>query len=179
MSVSDLSRRVTTVYVADTTSLEEGHRRAKSSSEHMSHGMISDIKEIGESVTGFVDELNKISRAYEGIAKIGEFMWDGYKDGIQDARNATLSMGVNIDKLKESAHGLVTENDLLALSARAMSSQLKNNQDDLENAAKAIVARQRRGVEAAEAQNLITEALVAGRTRGLEPYGIIVDRHLK
>jgi len=127
----------------------------------------------------WVERLGKVTLAVVAIHEVSEFLWDGWKDGVKDARLATQAIGVDLEKLTEATRGLIAENDLLAFAAKANHSAFKNSQQDIENAGKAIIALEHRGVDAAEAMDAVTRALVEGKTKGLEPYGIVVDKHIQ
>lgn len=175
----DTNRRVITTFVADTTNHESGLTRIAERAHEMGASVAEGAVAANEGLNSTIEKVGAVFLAFEGLKKIGEFVWDGYKDGISDARNATTAFGVDLEKLTAASHGLVTENDLLAFSAKAMKSAYGNTQEDMEVAQRAMYKLERQGVSVADATNAVTMALVEGKTKGLEPYGIVIDRHIK
>ncbi len=179
MGLGDLQRRVTTVFAADISQMQTAQSQLTESSKSFGESVFEASKKANEGLNSLFDSVTALSGKFEGLKKVGEFMWEGYIDSIQDAKNATASFGVSIEGLTRASHGLVTENDLLAFSAKAMHSAYGNTQEDMETAEKLVVLLTRRNVDLGTAQKLVTDAFVEGKTRGLEPYGIVIDRHIK
>lgn len=179
MGLLDLTSEVLTEYKADASQ----HKRELQELKNFQHALGEEegrvAAERNQHLTEWIEKLGKITLAFVAVKEIGEVVWDGYKEGIKDARLATQAHGVDLEKLTEATRGLVSENQLLEFAAKANRSAFHNSQEDIENAAKAMIALEHRGASAAEAQEAITRALVEGKTKGLEPYGIVVDKHIE
>lgn len=174
----DLAREVLLEFKADTSDAKKEIRELDGEEKAYAEHQLERMNVHNENLETFVDKLAKVKLAMTAVHEVGEIIWDGYKEGIKEARLETAAAGIDIEKLSEAAGGLKTNMELLEFAAKANKSAFHNTQEDMEMAERAMRALEQRGLDAAEAQDAVTHALVEGKTKGLEPYGIVVDKHI-
>lgn len=131
-----------------------------------------------EQMESHLASLAKWAVAIGAIKEASEIVFDGYKEGLHEARLETAATGVNIEELSKAAGGLKTNLELLEFAAKANNSAFKNTQEDMEVAERAIRKLEARGVPTADAVDAITNAVVGAKVKGLVPLGIVVDTHI-
>jgi len=179
MGLFDLGREVITEYKADTSDMKSKLRELDGIEREHAEVELETAKARNEHADQWLEKMAKVTLAIGAVKEIGEIAFEGYNEKIKEARLETAAYGIDIEKLGEAAGGLKTHMELLELAAKANKSAFHNSQEDMETAEKAMRALEARGVGAAEAQEAVTKALVEGKTRGLEPYGIVVNKHIE
>lgn len=179
MSLLDLTSEVLTEYRADASQHKAELAELKNFQTALGEEEGRVAAERNQGLNEWIETLGKVSLALVAVKEVGEVIFDGYKEGLKEARLETAATGVDIEKLGEAAGGLRTHLELLEFAAKANKSAFHNTQEDMENAERAMRALEQRGVPTAEAVDAVTTAVVTGRTKGLEPYGIVVDKHIK
>lgn len=176
MGLLGLVGEVITEFKADVSELKDGLDELQGAERALAEEELAAAEARNEHSDHFLEQLAKIGLAIAAVKEVGEKVWEGYKDGLKEARLETAAMGVDIEKLSDAAGGLKTNMELLEFAAKAHTGAFKLNTEQLEIAEKAMRALTERGYDATQVQNAFTEALVSGRVRGLEQFGIIIDK---
>lgn len=176
--ISEGNEQVLTEYKADIKDHKAGLKELEGAEKELAATRLEALEANAKGLEETIRQLGQVSFALLAVKEIGEVIWDGYKEGITEARLETSAMGIDIEKLGEAAGGLKTHLELLTFAAKASNSAFHNSQEDMEMAERAMRALEARGYSAAEAQDAVTNALVSGKTKGLEPFGIVVDKHI-
>ena len=95
-----------------------------------------------------------------------------YTDGL---RMEAAASGVSIDQLSDAIGGLAEQDRLLVFAAKLKNSEFKITQDQMNIAATAARQLQREGKDLEEALSAIEDALVSGKTKGLDSFGLGLD----
>ncbi len=178
MSLLDLSSEILVEVKGDVSDIKSKLKELQGAEKELAEQQLEAAESRNEGLESWVEKIGKVSLALVAVKEVGEIVWDGYKEGIHEAQLENAAMGVSIEGLGEAAHGLHTKLELLEFAAKANKSAFGATQEQMETAEKAMLALERRGVSQAEAQQVVTDAFVTGRTKGLEPYGIVVDKHI-
>lgn len=166
---------ITTKFDADASGYFKEVEKVKAKAKEAGDSWLGFSKSIGDGVKAGVNALGALNQAFEGAQKIIGFARDAIKGWGEDLRMEAANAGRSIDRLADAAQGLVDDDSLNKFAARAGSGALKLTQQQLETVAAGAVALRSRGFEAKEALDILTEAAVTGRTRGLAPLGIELD----
>lgn len=100
------------------------------------------------------------------------------KQGMQDlateSRLAAGSAGVDIDKLDKAAGGLKTRWELMALAQAGSQGAWKLTTQQLGYVVEGMRALEKKGYDATEVQNALTESLKKGKLEGLDKFGLSI-----
>jgi hypothetical protein len=179
MGLLGLGREVLTEFKADISDHKAKVKELEGAEKQLAITELEAAEARNEHLEGWIEKIGKVTLALVAVKEVGDIIWDGYKEGVKEARLETAAAGVDIERLSEAAGGLHTHMQLLEFAAKANKSAFKLTQEQMEDAEHAMRALERRGVPTAEAIDAVTTAVVTGRTKGLEPYGVIVDKHIK
>ncbi len=179
MGLLDLNREIVTEFKADISDHKAKIRELDGAEKELAEAELQRAEARNEQMDSWLEKVGKVSLALFAIKEVGSIVFEGYKEGIHEAKLETAAMGVNIEALGAAAGGLKTKLELLEFAAKANASAFHNSQDDMEVAERAIRKLEARGVPAAEAVEAITNAVVSAKTRGLVPLGIVVDTHIE
>jgi hypothetical protein len=175
MGLSDIVARALVEYRADTSQMRRELKTLQGDEKALAASELEAAEARNKQLSDWSSGLAKTALTLGGVLAAAKVLFDGWKDGIQDARAASAAWYVDIDKLKQASHGLVTENNLVAWSAKLATSAFHNSQADLEDAQRAMRALTLQGRDQAEVNEKITDALQSLRVKGLLDLGIYVD----
>lgn len=175
MGLLDFGGKVLLEYKADTS---DAKAKIKELSGEQKKAAEAELKAIEQTNKGYEDRIKKLASFAVSVAATGAVLKLAF-EGLEIAgKKADLSAslaGISIDKLKIATRGMATEMELMTQAAGYNQGQFKLNQEQMEDVTAAAVALGERGLgSAAEASEALTAALVTGRTRGLERFGIAV-----
>jgi hypothetical protein len=134
-------------------------------------GLESQNKKLEDSISKWAKVAVGIGTAVAAF-KFAKVAMDEYARG---ADLAAATQGVRIEGLRKAARGLRTDMDLLTFAAKTNAGAHKLTQEQMELAVAAMEVYEDRGHETAEVVNAITDALVKGKAKGLQQFGVAVE----
>lgn len=166
---------VLTVYEADISGQKAALADLTGAEQQLAESELEAAEARAQQHKDWLGSLGTVTLAIGALAAAGKIVWDGYKEGIQEAKLANTAMGVDLDRLSTAAGGLQTHLELLTFAAKATKSAFGNTQDDMEIAQQAMRALEERGIDATTAYDAVTNAVVGLKTKGLAAMGVFVD----
>lgn len=166
---------ILTRYRADTTEIREELRRLSAAEEKRHERLLAQVQTENARFSGQIAALGRVSLAIGAVAGAWAVANEALKAYQEDSQLRTAAAGVDLARLREASQGLVTDTELLRLSAQAMNGEFQASQKDLENAAKAVVVFQRRGFSLDQAMDIVREGLVEAGTDGFERLGVKIE----
>jgi hypothetical protein len=172
--VSDFTSRILSIFTADNSSHVEALKGIKKAEQDVQ----KTEAEGHEARTGFAESWTKgladVNAGLELAKKAIEFGKEAFDAYADQLRLTAAAGGADIDRLREAAMGLRTEDELLAFAAKTRNGVIKASQGDMEIAERAMIALTRAGFDQAEVTDKITDAMVKGKTRGLDAFGLAI-----
>lgn len=178
MALSDLTREILVEFKADVSDIKSQIKELEGVERELAQAQLEQADARNEQLDAWIEKLAKVTLAVGAFKELGEIVWDGWKESVQEARLATAAHGVDIEKLGEAAHGLKTNMELLEFAAKANSTTWKNSQGDMEIAMQAMHALEARGISTEQATTAVTNAVIGLKTKGLQALGIEIDTHV-
>lgn len=175
MGVLDIGREIIATFKADISDHKSKLKELEGAEKDLAEQELKAQEARNVGLEGWERSLTLVKKALTAVHEVGEFLWDGYKEGIADARLSTAAYGIDIERLKEAAHGLVQEHELLGFAAKANRAAFKNTQEDMVNAERAMYALTEQGREHVEVTEAVSNAINDLKVKGLTDMGIYVD----
>ncbi len=175
MGLLDLHREIVTEFRADISDHKAKVKELDGAEKELAETELANAEARNEHISSWLEGAAKVALAITAVKELGEIAWEGYLDGVKDAKLANAAYGISIEKLKEASHGLVTENKLLEFAAKANKAAFRNSQADMENAQRAMYALTQQGRDQAAATDAVSNAINNLKVKGLTDMGIYVD----
>jgi hypothetical protein len=175
MGIFSLQGNVITKYSADVSDQVAGLRELQAEEKELAEKRAAGVKESNEGIASNIAALGGLALALGAVRAA----WEGYKEGVTEARLEHTAAGVDLDRLSTAAGGLKDHLDLLTFAAKAHASAWKNTQGDLETAERAMrLLSARLGGDpdsVDKATDAVTNAVVGLKTKGLKALGLDID----
>ena len=127
------------------------------------------LEEEGKAAEGLAGKYAKgaalIAAAYVVIDK----SLDAYQ---QRSRLVASTAGIDLSKLRDAAQGLRTDTELLTLAQAGHQGAWKLTTQQLQLVTEGMLALRKKGYDATEVQNALTESLKKGKLEGLDKFGL-------
>ncbi len=174
MGLMDFGAKILLNVRADTSQAKQEIKSLAGEEKKLAQDRLAQTDKYNAGVESQIGKLGKLTLAAgaAGVAIHAAFELAEFSGRKADLANQAASF--SMDKLRDSSLGLKSDMELLEIAAKANQGQFKLNQQQMEVVAKAMVALEERGNDAAEVFDTVTNALVKGRTAGLEKYGISI-----
>ncbi len=179
MGLLDLSSEVLTEYRADISDHKAKIKELQGAEKELAVAELENAEARNEHLEGHIESLGKLALALAAVKEVGEIIWEGYNESLKESRLETAAVGIDIEKLGEAAGGLRTHMELLTFAGKVQNSSFKATQEQLEIAERFMRKLEASGVPTAEAMDAVTNAVTAGRVKGLIPFGVTVNTHIK
>jgi hypothetical protein len=127
-----------------------------------------DIKDIAAGWYTFKEAIGVVGQAISAAQ-------GAIKGWGEDIRMDATNAGISIDHLNESFQGLIDDDTINQFAAKTANGALKLTQQQMEQVAQAAVALRERGFDLAHSLDVLTDAAVTGRTKGLHELGLEVE----
>jgi hypothetical protein len=121
-------------------------------------------------------DLAHIGQAYNTIKTLGQGALEDIEFAAKRARSEHAALGVDMDKLSDSAHGLQTQTTLLEDAGRMNNSMVAMTAEQMQIAERAIVHFTRAGFDNAHAHDAVLKSITTLKTDGLDELGIHIDK---
>lgn len=128
-----------------------------------------------KSIDEWVGRLTKVNVAIAGVTKVVELGRQAWSAFEEHQRLTAASGDASLGRLRAASHGLRNDMDLLRLAAVANQATFKLSEDQLDNAARAMIAFERAGVQGAKATEKVREAILKGNIEPLKELGVNLD----
>jgi hypothetical protein len=128
----------------------------------------SDTSKAGKAIANLGVAVSAVTSAF----KIASGMAEHFLERTQ------LSMAgskFSIDELKKASDGLISNMDLLRLSAAAANTDFKITQEQLNTVARYMIVLRSEGNKASEVMDRVTQSIVEGNSRALKDFGEIIE----
>lgn len=175
MGLLDIGARALVTFKADTSDMKAGLKGLQGEEKKLAETELAAAEARNGQMESWHGGLEKLVIGLAGVGAAAKLIFDGWKAYVNDARIATATLGVDIDKLKEASHGLVVEDQLQDFAMKARNATFRNSQADMENAQRAMYALTEQGRDQKDVTDKVTEALTTLRVRGLAELGVYVD----
>lgn len=174
MAITDILSNVITSYKADTSDMKAGLKDLQGEEKKLAQAQLDAANARNEQLETWKKQLDSLGPQLEMVRKLFEFSWDAMKAKQAELRKEIAAGGVDVDRLSAAFGGLKTHMEVLEFAARNNQSAFRLTQTELETVAAATRTLTERGFDAAEVQDRLTNALVTGKSKGLEQYGIVM-----
>ncbi len=174
MGVLDIAASAIFSFKGDTSDLKAQIKSLQGAERELAEQQLAAAEARNKQFDDWKKSLDSIQSTFGQLKQVGDTLWDGFKSKQKEVRLETAAWGVDVDKLSAAFGGLKTRMEVLEFAARANHSAFALTNEQLQVAAAAARRLEEDGYNGAEALNAITTALTTGRTRGLEPYGIMM-----
>ncbi len=175
MSISQLIAQTLMTFKADTSQARAEIKALQGAEKDAAKTTLEGIEKRNsayESLAKGITKANAVLAVANEALKIGGEAFKAYEE---NQRLSIAAANTSIGDLRASSQGLRTDLDLLKLAAAGNAATFKSNQQQLENAAAAMVAFERAGFDAGKSTEKVREAILKGNVEPLKELGINLD----
>jgi len=168
----NITGQVLTKYKADTTDHMRKLKKLRGAERDASKAKLDSLEKENDKLDGQIATLGKIGLAVGALAG----SWMAAKASLEaytkETQLRTAAAGIDIGKLQEASRGLLTEMQLLELSAQAQNSAYGATQKELETLGQAYTLLVSRGHDGAKVFEELKKAAIEANGEGLKPLGL-------
>ena len=175
MSISQLIAQTLMTFKADTSQARAEIKALQGAEKDAAKTTLEGIEKRNsayESLAKGITKANAVLAVANEALRVGGEAFKAYEE---NQRLSIAAANVSIGELRTSSQGLRTDLDLLKLAAAGNAATFKSNQQQLENAAAAMVAFERAGFDAGKSTEKVREAILKGNIEPLKELGISLD----
>jgi hypothetical protein len=172
----DFMSKVITTFKADTSDLKSKLKDLQDEEKKLAKTQLEAAEQRNKSYDDWLKRMANINQSIELAGRAIGFAKDAFKTYAEDLRLKAAAGSVSIDKLKAASLGLREETDLLRFAAQTQNGVFKLTEDQMVTAQKAMVALTRAGYDQEEVTQKVTDALVKGKAKGLDAFGMSVQK---
>lgn len=174
MAVSDIKRRVTTVYAADVTNHKAGLLELEVKIGTLKAQEDDLAKARTKNADDAVSALKKIQDQYQLYKTAITDVMDTVEAAANRARLEVAAHGADLDKLSAAAGGTKTQLELLTFAAKTQHAAFALNNDQMVDVQRAMRELTREGYDQQTVNDAVTESVLKLSDRGLKQLGIRV-----
>lgn len=171
----DLTKRVLMVYQADTKQAQANIKQLSLTQKEQAAAMKRDLDAqnagLESQIAKYATFAAQAAVAY-GVIKTGLSSMEFYYERAESRQKA---QGQNIEELKRSFRGMVSETELLNLATAANHGVMKLSSDQLVTMTQAMDALGERGHDTAKVMSDFHEFMQTGKAKALKDYGLTID----
>jgi hypothetical protein len=166
--------KVVTKYEANVDQHRAQLELLRSQQQAFAATVLKGLESQNKALTDTISKYAKFTAGVGAAVSAMKFLKGAMDESAKHARLSAAAGGADIEKLRKSSEGLVTDMKLLKLAAEANHGAFRLNTQQMNTAAKAMAVLIREGKDSEQVFNKVTEAIAKGAGGGLDDFGIIV-----
>jgi len=175
MALGNIVATVLTTYKADTSDQRKELKKLKGAEKDRHQALIDQTEKQNKAMDDHIAMWGKVAIGVGAAAGAVALLANGFEVLQKDAALRSASVGVNLEGLRKSTRGLVTDTELLAFSSVAMNGTFKLSQTEMELALRGATALSKElGISMPKALEATKKSVVEGSVEPLVELGHVI-----
>ena len=169
-----IKSRVHTKFTADASQHKATVKGLSREEKKRNKELVAALDAEGKAIDASMEKWLGVAAAVGGVGVAIGAAKVAFGEYAKDVNLKAASVGVDMDGLKKASHGLLTEMELLSFAGSVMNSDFEITQQQMEDSLGGMVALRNQTNDFKVIVQEVTKALVEGKSRGLEQFGVQV-----